>query len=123
MAHDGAWDSKGSTLDLAKSSGEWALMVCALRASEATTDIPVADLERMYSQADSTQLLVGTSRATARGWVKVTAQIAAAIATEKGQAKLTIATELHSAFKNINGSSEKHCPCMSCNPEIWKTLA
>jgi len=120
MANAGAWDRVGSTVDLAKSAGEWALMVCALRADETTTDIAVADLERMYSQADSTQLLIGTRRASAQHWVKVTAQIAAAIAAEKRQSLITVASALHSVFESINsGNGEKLCPCKSCNAEVW----
>jgi hypothetical protein len=120
MANDGAWDSKGSVLDIAKSAGEWALMVCVLRANQATTDISVADLDRMYSQADSTQVLAGSRRATAFAWVRVTAQITAAIAAEKGQSKLTVAGALHAVFGGINAEgSEALCPCMTCNPRIW----
>jgi hypothetical protein len=120
MANDGAWDRKGSTLDLAKSSGEWALMVCALRADDATTDISVADLERMYREADSTQLLIGTSRASARDWVKVTSQIAATIAAEKHESVFIIAGQLHFAYGDINHESgEKLCPCITCNPAVW----
>lgn len=119
-ANAGTWDREGSTLDLAKSAGEWALMVCALRADETTTDISVADLERMYSQADPTQLLLGTRRASARDWVKVTAQTAAAIAAEKRQSTFAVASALHSVFESINtGSGQKLCPCKSCNPEVW----
>ena len=124
IANAGAWDREGSTLDLAKSAGEWALMVCALRADGTTTDIPVAGLERMYSQADPSQLLTGTRRASARDWVKMTAQITAAIAAEKGQAIITVAGALHSVFESINtGNGQKLCPCRSCNPEVWKTPA
>jgi hypothetical protein len=117
-------DPKASALDLAKSAGEWALMVCVLRAGEATTDIPTAALERMYSQADPTQLLIGSGRATALEWVKVTAQITAAIAEEKGRvARMTLAEKLHQAFGRFNDvSNEKICPCMTCNPAIWRTL-
>jgi hypothetical protein len=116
-------DPKASALDLAKSSGEWALMVCVLRADGTSTDIPVADLERMYSQADPTQLLIGSRRATATEWVKVTAQITAAIATEKGHARMSLAAELHHAFGRFNtGNDAKICPCMTCNPHIWRTL-
>lgn len=118
MANEGRWDKQGSTLDLAKSSGEWALMVCALRADRETTDISVADLEHLYSQADPTRLLVGTRRATAHDWIKVTSQIAAAIAVQKDSA---IAMRLHEAFGDINGgSSEKLCPCRICHSELWK---
>ena len=118
-----AADSNASPLDLGKSAGEWALMVCVLRADGTTTDIQVADLERMYSQADPAQLLIGSRRATALEWMKVTAQISAAIATEKGGvARITIAEKLHHAFGRFNaGSGEKICPCMTCSPGIWKT--
>jgi hypothetical protein len=114
-----ARDSKASALDLAKSSGEWALMVCALRADASTTDISIADLERMFSRADSTQLLKGTQRATALEWIKVTAQIATAIAREK----VSAITELHSAFKQFNAGGQQLCPCATCNPEVWRTLS
>lgn len=117
-------DPKASSIDLAKSAGEWALMVCVLRPDATTTGIPVAGLERMYSQADPTQLLIGSKRATALEWVKVTAQITAAIAAEKGlAARITLAEKLHDAFGRFNDSGEKICPCMTCNAGIWRTLA
>jgi hypothetical protein len=120
-----AADKNAKELDLAKSAGEWALMVCVLRADETTTDIPVAALERMYSQADPTQLLIGSGRATALQWVKVTAQITAAIAAEKGlAARITLAKKLHDAFGRFNSASEeKICPCIGCNPGSWTNLS
>jgi len=95
---------------------------CALRANPSTTDISVADLERMYSRADSMKLLLGSKKATALDWVKVTAQITAAIAAEKTRA-LTLSGFLHSVFDPFNGfSSAKLCPCMTCNPGVWKDV-
>jgi hypothetical protein len=119
-----ASDKNASPLDLAKSSGEWALMVCVLRPDATATDIPIANLERMYSQADPTQLLIGSGRATALEWVKVTAQITAAIAAEKHRPSITIAEDLHRAFGRFKAEGgEKICPCMKCNPGIWRNLA
>jgi hypothetical protein len=124
MANDGAWDKQGSVVDLAKSAGEWALMVCALRENDQTTDISVADVEQMYSQADPSRLLIGTRRATAVEWVKVTAQISAAVAAEKSDAVLGVATALHSIFEGINARArQKLCPCRPCNPQNWPAAA
>jgi hypothetical protein len=120
-ANGGAWDKEGSTIDLAKSSGEWALMVCALRADPSTTDISVDHLRALYSQADTTQLHHGCSQASAHDWVKTTARIATAIAFEKGKDVAAIARGLHSAYGKINdGDGEKLCPCKRCNPAVYE---
>jgi len=119
-ANTGAWDAEGSPIDLAKSAGEWALMVCALRPDPSTTDISVSDLRALYSQADTTPLLGGTSRATAREWVRVTAQIATAIAAADPSRALGIPIHLHFAYRRINQRGrEKLCPCRRCNPGAW----
>jgi hypothetical protein len=119
-ANGGAWDKEGDTLDLAKSSGEWALMVCALRADPSTTDIAVADLRALYSRADTTQLLRGCCQASAHDWVKTTARIATAIAAEKAEDVSPLARNLHSAYSKIDhGDGPKLCPCQQCNPAAY----
>lgn len=112
-----ARDPKASTLDLVKSAGEWALMVCALRTDGSTTDISVADLRRMYEERDSRKLTTGSAVATALDWIAVTIQITAAIAKEKGQ-RIKLARRLHSAFKDLGTL----CPCVTCNARLWKVL-
>jgi len=120
-ANGGAWDERGNVIDLAKSSGEWALMVCALRGDNSATSIAVADLRALYSEADTRQLLDGCRNASARDWVKVTAQIATAIAAEKGAKLSAIARKLHSAYGWINHGGETLCPCKRCSPEVYET--
>ena len=120
-ANGGAWDAKGSIIDLAKSAGEWALMVCALRPNTSTTDISVADLRALFSQGETAQLLRGTSQASARDWVKVSAQIASAIAAAHPIKRLAIAANLHLAYRHMNRGGEKLCPCRTCNPAAWPT--
>ncbi len=122
-ANNGEWDVPGSTLDLAKSAGEWALMVCALRKSPSTTDIAIDDVERLYRAVDSTQLLMGSHSATAQDWVRVTAQITAAIARIKESPLVAIANKLHEAYEHINSRlTHKLCPCMTCNWKVWKGI-
>jgi hypothetical protein len=114
-ANGGEWDEKGGTADLAKSSGEWGLMVAALG-----PDVAVDDLRRLYSERDPAKLLEGTRRASAHDWLKATVRIAAAIAKRTGD---SIALALHSQFGNINEKeSDRLCPCKRCNREVWEAV-
>lgn len=119
-ANNGEWDVPGTRLDLAKSAGEWALLVCVLRKSESSTDMPIDEIERLYREADSTRLLIGSRSATAQEWVRVTAQITAAIARGKNSRVGALARRLHKAYRHINsGHAHKLCPCRKCNPGVW----
>ena len=114
-ANDGEWDVPGTSLDLAKSAGEWALLVCVLRKDPSSTDMPIAEIEQLYRDADSTRLLAGSRSATAEEWVRVTAQIAAAIARLRNRK-----VRLHKVFRHINGpNGVRLCPCITCNPAMW----
>ncbi|HEX7828879.1 MAG TPA: hypothetical protein VF787_04460, partial [Thermoanaerobaculia bacterium] len=108
-------DPKASDLDLVKSAGEWALMVCALG-----TEIDVAELRAMY-QGDSSRLLAGTAVATARQWVAMTARITKTIAEQKAHTTTTeLAMRLHSAFgDDFNEEGDHLCPCIGCSHALW----
>lgn len=102
-------DPNATTLDLGKSAGEWALMVCALE-----DPISVNELRAMYRDGNFERLLQGTRVATARQWLGMTIRISKAIAGVK------LARLLHSAFgDDFNDDDDKLCPCIGCNPKAW----
>jgi hypothetical protein len=102
-------DPDATPLDLGKSAGEWALMVCALG-----DPISVNELRAMYRDGNFARLLQGTGLATARQWVAMTIRISKAIAVEG------LEMTIHSAFgDDFNDGDDKLCPCGGCNPEAW----
>lgn len=102
-------DPNATALDLGKSAGEWALMVCALG-----DPISVNELRTMYRDGNFERLLQGTRLATARQWVAMTIRISKAIAGE------SLKRKLHFAFgDDFNDDDDNLCPCVGCNPEAW----
>ena len=108
-------DSKATEVDLGKSAGEWALMVCAIG-----PEIVVSELKAMY-RGDSRKLLAGTAVATALQWLAMTIRIAKTIAAQKARTTVSeLAVKLHAAFgDDFNEDDEKLCPCIGCNPQRW----
>ena len=102
-------DPNATTLDLGKSAGEWALMVCALG-----DPISVNELRAMYRDGNFQRLLQGTALATAKQWVAMTIRISKAIAGAN------LETPLHAAFgDDFNDGDDKLCPCIGCNLVLW----
>ena len=108
-------DPKATELDLVKSAGEWALMVCAIG-----PEIVVSELKAMY-QGDPSKLLVGTAVATALEWLAMTIRISKAIVAQTERTTVPdLARKLHEAFgDDFNEDDETLCPCIGCNPQRW----